>query len=71
MSHKYYQAWVLAAERRPVRLDRMTTQVFRGKLFLAQVRTVDKNAKNVPRHPLLHYSIIDDLLECLTDSEKA
>jgi len=69
-SSKFYQAWVLAAGRRPDRFDRMSTRVFRGKLFLAKVRTVEKTAKNVPRHPLLHYSIIDDLLERLTDSEK-
>lgn len=70
ISSKYYQAWVLAKGKRPDRFDRMTPQVFRGKLFLAQVRTVDKTAQNVPRHPLLHYSIIDHLLERLTDSEK-
>ena len=69
-SSKYYQAWVLAAGRRPDRLDRMSTSVFRGKVFLAKVRIPPKNAKNVARLPLLQYSIIDDLLERLTDSEK-
>ena len=70
ISHKFYQAWVLAAGRKPDRFDRMSTKVFRGKLFLAQVRTVKNNAKNVARSPLLQYSLIDELLEQLTDSEK-
>lgn len=70
-SSKFYQAWVLAAGRRPDRYDRMSTNVFRGKVFLAKVRSVNTNAKNLPRPPLLQYSIIDDLLDRLTDSEKA
>jgi len=68
-SNKYYQAWVLAAGRRPDRYDRMSTKVFRGKVFLAKVRAVTTNAKNVVRPPLLQYSVIDALLERLTDSE--
>lgn len=71
LSGKYYQAWVLAAGRKPDRYDRMTTKVFRGKAFLAKVRAVTTNAKNLPRPLLLQYSIIEDLLECLTDAVKA
>ena len=69
-SSKFYQAWVLAAERRPGRNELMSTKVFRRQVFLAKVRVVIKNAKNVARTPLLQYSIIDDLLEKLTNSEK-
>jgi len=69
-SSKYYQTWVLAAGRRPDRVDRMSTLVFRGKVFSVKVRTVKKNANNVARQDLLQYSVIDDLLERLTDSEK-
>lgn len=69
-SCKYYQAWVLAAGRRPDRYDRMSTKVFRGKVFLAKVRRVNKNAQNSPRPLLLQYSIIDDLLDRLTNSEQ-
>lgn len=69
-SNKYYQAWVLAAERRPDRYDRISTKEFRGKVFLLKVRTVTKNAKNLSLPPLLQYSVIDDVLERLTDSEK-
>ena len=68
-SSKFYQAWVLAAGRKPDRFDRMSTRVFRGKVFLAQVRVVTTNVKNVARSPLLQYSVIDDLLERRTDSE--
>ncbi len=69
-SNKYYQSWVLAAGRRPVRADRMSTKVFRGKVFLVQVRTVTTNARNVARSPQLQYSIIDHVFEQLTDSKK-
>ncbi len=69
-SAKYYQSWVLAAGRKPDRYDRMSTKVFRGKVFLLKVRTVIKNAKNLPLPPLLQYSVIDDVLEKLTNSEK-
>lgn len=69
-SNKYYQAWVVAAGRRPDRYDRMSTKEFRGKVFLAKVRTVTKNSKNLPLPPLLQYSVIDDLIERLTDSQR-
>jgi len=69
-SQKYYQAWVLAAGRKPDRYDRMSTKVFRGKVFLAKVRAVTTNAKNLPRPLLLQYSIIDDLLDRITNSEQ-
>lgn len=69
-SNKYYQAWVLAAGRKPDRFDRMSTKIFREKVFLAKVRAVTTNAKNLPRPLLLQYSIIDDLLDRLTNSEQ-
>jgi hypothetical protein len=68
-SSKYYQLWVLAAGRRPDRYDRMSTKIFRGKVFRAQVRIVTTNARNLVHSPLLQYPIIDDLVERLTDSE--
>lgn len=70
VSSKYFQAWVLAAGRKPDRVDRMSTKVFQGKVFLAKVRTVTKDSKNLPRPLLLQYSIIEDLVQRLTDSEK-
>ncbi len=68
-SNKYYQLWVLSAGRKPDRFDRMSTKVFQGKVFLVQVRNVITNAKNVTRPQLLQYSVIDSLLETLTESE--
>lgn len=69
-SNKYYQSWVLAAGRKPNRYDRMNTKVFRGKVILLNIRTVTKNANNLPLPSFLQYSVIDDVLERLTDSEK-
>jgi hypothetical protein len=39
-SSKYWCAWVLANGERPKRSDRMSTAVFRGKVFRARIRTV-------------------------------
>ena len=69
ISNKFYQAWILAVGKRPDRFDRMGTKVFRGKVFLAKVRTVKKNVKGASHSLFSQYSIIDDLLDRLTDSE--
>ncbi len=69
ISSKFYQSWILAVGKRPDRFDRMGTKVFRGKVFLAQVRTVKKNVQGVTHSFLSQYSKIDTLLERLTDSE--
>ena len=70
-SCKYYQAWVLAAGRRPDRFDRMSTKEFRKKVFLGGIRPVTTTSRNRLRSPLSQYSIIDHLRERLTDSENA
>src|SRR5437016_2465598 len=44
-SSKYWLAWVLAAGRRPNRADRMSTAIFRNKVFRVRMRTVLKTAK--------------------------
>jgi len=69
-SCKFYQCWVVASGRKPDRFDRMSTRVFRGKVFRALVRPVTNTAKNLPRSPLLQYSVVDVLLERLTDSTR-
>ena len=69
-SSKYFEAWVLAAGKRPDRFDRMSTGVFREKVFLAQIRTVTTNSRHISRLPSLRYSIIDVLLKRLTNSSK-
>ncbi|MGD9851729.1 MAG: hypothetical protein AB7T38_10705 [Nitrospirales bacterium] len=65
-SSKFLQTWVLAAGRKPDRFDRMSTNVFKGKIFLAEVRTVTKNAQGWERPPDLQYSVIKGLIRCLT-----
>lgn len=65
---KYYRNWVVAAGKKPDRFDRkrMTTRIFKGKVFLARVVTVKKDQKRLPLPPELHYSKIEGLLNSLT-----
>ncbi|MDR4495056.1 MAG: hypothetical protein R3B74_11655 [Nitrospirales bacterium] len=67
-SSKFLQTWVLAVGKKPDRYDRMSTKVFRGKVFLADVVTVTKNARGWERPPALQYSVIRGLVRRLTDS---
>ena len=68
-SCKFYMAWVLAAGRRPNRRDRMSTQVFRNKIFRARVKVVTTTAKRDRRTPEQQYSVIDELLEVCAGSD--
>jgi hypothetical protein len=68
-SCKFYLAWVLAAGRRPNRRDRLSTNVFRNKIFRARVKVVTTTAKRVNRTPEQQYSVIDDLLEVCAGSD--
>ncbi len=67
MSSRYWQAWTLAAGRRPKRRDKLSTSVFRKKVFLGRVRTVkkkvDKDSKHTARAPEQQYSVIDELIQ--------
>ena len=63
LSHKYYRTWVLAAGRRPVRRDRISTAVLRNKIFRARIANVTTTSKNTRRTPAMQYSKIDELLE--------
>lgn len=65
-SCKFWQAWVLAAGRRPTRADRMSTAIFKNKVFRARMRKVLKTAKQTDRTPAQQYSVVDELLEVLT-----
>lgn len=62
-SHKFWQWWVLAADRRPDRFDRLSTSVFRNQVFLVRMRTVLKTAKQKNRTHKQMYSVIDELLQ--------
>jgi len=61
-SHKFWLAWVLAAERQPTRGDRMSMAVFKNKVFRARMRKVLKTAKQTDRTPAQQYSVVDELL---------
>lgn len=64
--HKFYRAWVVAEKKRkPDRFDRMSTNVFKEKLFKARIRIVEKTSKGTKRIPELQYSVIDELVERL------
>jgi len=58
-SHKFYLAWVFAADRKPNRVDRMSTKVFRNKVFRARIRTVGKTASQKTRTIAQRYSVRD------------
>lgn len=62
-SSKYWRNWVLANGKQPNRDDRLSTKVFRNKVFRARFRKVVKTSKpNIVRPPELQYSVIDELL---------
>jgi hypothetical protein len=63
MSSKYWRMWILASGRRPARADRLSTAVFRNKLFIARVRTVRITSKQMELTPEAQYSVIDELIE--------
>jgi hypothetical protein len=63
-SAKYWRMWVLANGKQPLRHDRLSTKVFRNKVFRARMRTVTTTFKRgVARRPEQQYSVIDELLE--------
>jgi hypothetical protein len=67
ISSKYLQQWSLAAGKATSRRDRLSTKVFRGKIFSARVRTVTSyvhsSRKIMERDPSNFYSVIDHLIE--------
>lgn len=67
ISSKYLREWSLATGKQPKRHDRLSTRVFRGKVFLAHVRTVmisvHSTGKIQRRDPASFYSVVDHLLE--------
>lgn len=62
-SSKFWLSWVLAAGRRPRRADRMSTAIFKHKVFRAKMRKVLKTSKQIERTPAQQYSVVDELLE--------
>jgi hypothetical protein len=62
-SHKFWNAYVLAFGEQPRRRDRMSTAVFRGKVFRARFRKVLFDYRQRKRTLEQQYSVIDVLLE--------
>jgi len=66
-SSKFLQQWTLASGALPKRRDRLSTKVFRGKVFVGEVRTVKKIAHSSgrlkERESSSFYSVIDQLVE--------
>ncbi len=59
---KFIRAWALATGRLPNRLDRVSTNVFRGKIFTAAVRTVTKDCAQKDIPAAAQYSVISHLI---------
>ena len=63
-SSKFWRMWVLANGKQPARHDRLSTKVFRNKIFRARIRKVMNTSKqHIPRTFDQQYSVIDELLE--------
>lgn len=59
---KFLRLWTLANGAKPDRYDRMSTNVFKQKIFVAKVETVTKDWKQQPIPEVAQYSKIDTLL---------
>ena len=62
ISSHFYRDWVLANGDPPKRGDRMSTRVFKGKIFKLRLRTVATNARQEQLAPEQQYSVIDRLI---------
>lgn len=67
ISSKFLQQWMVAAGGPPARRDRLSTRIFRGKVFAGRVRTVTSyvhsSGKLMDRDPSTYYSVVDHLIE--------
>ena len=59
---KFLRIWTLANGAKPDRFDRMSTNVFKGKIFVAKVVTVTHDWTQQPIPEAAQYSKIDTLL---------
>lgn len=65
LSSAFFQAWVVAMDRKPLRGERMRLDVFKGKVFLAEITTVTRDGFGRIRPDATHYSRISRLLVLL------
>jgi hypothetical protein len=66
-SRKLYIQWSLAIGRRPIKGERFSQKVFRGKMFRVAVRKVPRQFKDgTPMPDYLSYSVVDTIKETIT-----
>lgn len=63
LGSKLVDAYRVATGQMPQRRDRISTKVFRGKLFRIKTRTVTTDRERQARPPDTRYSVIDRLLD--------
>jgi len=66
LGSKMVQAVTVALGQRPKRRDRLSTRMFKNKVFRGQTRTVSKDADERERPAEDWYSVIDQLLSAET-----
>lgn len=62
LGSKLMAAYYVAVGHLPRRRDRISTSVFKSKMFRFSTRTVSKNKDGKPRPPQDHYSVIRELI---------
>lgn len=62
LGSKMVAAYAVAMGHLPRRKDRISTAVFKNKMFRFSTRSVGKDKDGRPRQPQDHYSVIDKLL---------
>lgn len=63
LSCKFWRAFVLANGKRPNRRDRLSTGVFKNKVFRVKIRKVIRDSKQQTLTAAQQYSVIDRLIE--------
>ncbi|MCX5723544.1 MAG: hypothetical protein NTX84_03295 [Nitrospirae bacterium] len=63
---KFVDAWRIAAGQWPMRRDRLSTKIFRGKYFRASIRSVTRSQHGDERPVEQHYSKVERLIERVT-----
>lgn len=64
---KYYTDWSIANGALPRRADRMSTRIFKGKVFLVKIRdAIPRYDDGTPKPEMFHYSVVDRIMERLT-----
>ncbi len=62
---KFYRAFVMASGQVPRKGHRLSPRAFVGKVFRVRVADVTKKSDGASHDPLLVYSIVTELMECV------